>query len=242
MADVQEAVTSVTHDPKRLALVVGAGIGIGLLWRHFSKGKAVAGGTSEALTNPYDAMQGAGNLGAFGSNIGGEPTTNDGTADRRDVVNSGITLPVAQWVITGTDGSKYLTDGLNITPYPGMAVAPAPAPPTPDPQIGVLQSAIAALTSRLNAAPVPAPAPTPAPAPAPAQAPPTPQAPAPAPAQAAYTIKSGDTLWNLVQKQYGLSGNALINKINEVAAANNLRWNSAHTMVSPFNVGQQIRL
>lgn len=39
-----------------------------------------------------------------------------------------------------------------------------------------------------------------------------------------YTIQSGDNLWNIVKKQYGLTNNTEIaNKVNEIAKANGLK-------------------
>jgi len=122
--ELPESVSTITSDPKKLLLVVGAGVGAGLLWRYYSGKKAVAGAANVAVDasgNPYDSMQGAGNLGAFGGAIGGGVAA---TADRRDVVDAGITLPVSQWIITGADGIRYLTDGVTISPLDTTAPAP----------------------------------------------------------------------------------------------------------------------
>lgn len=253
--DLPESVSSIP--PKRLALIVGGGVAVGLAWRYISKRNAVASpANGTATVNPYDAMQGAGNLGAIAGGI--DSGTNNPSTDRRDVVDAGITLPVAQWVITDESGNKFLTDGHTITPYPGVnlpvgstvspsvAATPAVTPVTPItnttpvvPTIEAPQSPIVkvldSILAKITAPPAPAPAPAPVAAPAAAPAP-------PAASTNAHVIRSGETLWTLVQKQYGLQGQALINKINEVAAANGLRWNSAHTVVTPFNVGQTITL
>jgi hypothetical protein len=127
--ELPESVTKMP--PQRLLLIAGAGIAAGLLWRHFSNKQA--GATGNPL-NPYDSMQGAGNLGAFGSSL--EPTNGIDSADRRDVFGSGINLPVAEWVIVGADGKRYLTNGETITPLEGATSAPipsTPAPPAPAP-------------------------------------------------------------------------------------------------------------
>jgi hypothetical protein len=110
--ELPESVTNMP--PQRLLLIVGGGIAAGLLWRKYANkgGAATTGGSS---ANPYDSMQGAGNLGAFGSSLESTNGTND-SADRRDVFGSGINLPVTEWVIVGADGKRYLTNGETITP------------------------------------------------------------------------------------------------------------------------------
>lgn len=74
----------------------------------------------------------------------------------------------------------------------------------------------------------------------PAQPATPPEAPAtPTPVVGTVTIKSGDTLWGLVQKRYGTATRA---KVDEIAALNGLSWNAAHTQVSPWRIGQTVKL
>lgn len=81
--------------------------------------------------------------------------------------------------------------------------------------------------------------------PAPAAPPPTttvaaPPPPAPVAAETTHTIKAGETLIGIVRARY--PGVPVIAKVNEIAAINGLKWNAAHTMVTPFRVGQILRL
>lgn len=139
--------------PKRLALIAGGGIVVGLILRHFSKkSTATSTPTVDANGNVVDTSQLAlagsstGNLGAAG--VGGTTvgtTGTDPTAATRDVGT--ITLPITKWVVT-INGVDYYTDGTNFTPV--YTDTPTPVVPNPVPT------------------PEPAPAPTPTPAPAPA--------------------------------------------------------------------------
>lgn len=72
----------------------------------------------------------------------------------------------------------------------------------------------------------------------------TPTSPEPAttpaqPSSGTYTIKAGDTLVGVARARYG---NANRSTLDKLAALNNLTWNSAHTMVTPFRVGQVLTL
>lgn len=66
-----------------------------------------------------------------------------------------------------------------------------------------------------------------------------PPATPPASADPTYTIKAGDTLWGIVKAHYG---SVTTNRVRAVAAYNGLTWSTDGTRVSPFKVGQVLKL
>jgi hypothetical protein len=139
MANPLESITSLP--PKRLALIVGGGIALGLGLRYMNKRKGVSGSSVPVAAEPpvvadtsQLALSGSstGNLG-----IGGSLASSDGGTR-----NLGqIALPVVQWVVE-IGGEKFLTDGVTLTPLsPGNTGDPGdyedrndqqPSNPTPN--------------------------------------------------------------------------------------------------------------
>ena len=144
--------------PQRLAIVVGGGVGVGLLWRWYAKRKAgsainAGGQMTDASGVPVDTSQfalaqnSAGNLGASGSGSSYVPSPNNAVSPSATPAGS-FPLPVTKGVVTGSDGIDYYIDSYGNILGP---VNPVQAPlPTPTPT------------------PTPAPTPTPTPAPTPA--------------------------------------------------------------------------
>lgn len=119
---ITDAVTNIP--PKRMVLIVGGGLAVGLLWRYMSgRSSGPSGGTvaGDSTGLPLPTV----------GNLGGSETT----GDRRDVWGSGITLPVSKWIIEDSEGNQYVTDGSVIdplTPTPSGDTDP-PSPTTPPP-------------------------------------------------------------------------------------------------------------
>lgn len=89
--------------PKTLGIIVVGGIGLGLLWRRYSAGKAASAPAVDNTALPTT----------------GNPLTG-GSSDSTTTPNSpgSLNFPIVKWVIT-IGGVDYLTDGTNIWPIPG---------------------------------------------------------------------------------------------------------------------------
>ncbi len=120
--------------------------------------------------------------------------------------------------------SKYL-NGQPLTEQESniveLAIRTIGPTPYPAPPVTVIPTVI----------PQPNPNPTPTPAPVPA----TPVAPA----VPTHTIVSGDTLWGVVKAHYG---SVTTVRVRNVAAANGLAWIDNGTKVTPWRIGQVIKL
>lgn len=125
-------------NPKHVAVIVGGGVAIGLVWRQVSKRRSVTTGSATGSATgdtaaPVDLTQfaladnSAGNLGVFPTAPAVDTTTT------RDV--GMISFPVVKWGIV-IDGIEYLTDGTNIElaqPIVNVVQPVTPTPSTPAP-------------------------------------------------------------------------------------------------------------
>jgi len=97
--------------PKRLAIIAGAGIGAGLLWRHYANKNVATSTPVDSSGAPVDMSQyalaenSAGNLSAGGS--GGGLTTVPNSNDATRGLDSFLPLPITKYVTTGQDGVDY---------------------------------------------------------------------------------------------------------------------------------------
>lgn len=123
--------------PKRLAMIAAGGIGLGLLWRHYSASRGsqtTAGGTDSAVVDTSQlalAQNSAGNLGAAQTVPLASP--NDAT---RDLGSGYFPLPVTKGVIRGADGIDYYIDSTGVIIGPvygpsGTTQVPAYLGPNP---------------------------------------------------------------------------------------------------------------
>ncbi len=133
MANPLESITSLP--PKRLALIVGGGVALGLGLRYMNKRK---GGSSVPVAAEPPVVADTSQLALSGSStgnlgVGGSLASSDGGTR-----NLGqIALPVVQWVVE-IGGEKFLTDGVTLTPLSPGAVPneddrnQEPSNPTPN--------------------------------------------------------------------------------------------------------------
>ena len=123
--------------PQRLAIVVGGGVGVGLLWRWYAKRKgtkagSVGGTYTDASGVPVDTSQfalagnSAGNLGA------GSGMVSDTNSATRDMGTGNFPLPVSKGVATGANGIEYYIDSYGHILGPvNPTQAPLPTPTGP---------------------------------------------------------------------------------------------------------------
>lgn len=88
--------------PKRLALIAGTGVGLGLLWRHFAARKATAVVQTDA------SAQGSPETAAsqYSQGVATDPVYNPNDA-YRDLGGSAFPVNVSYGVVQGADGNWY---------------------------------------------------------------------------------------------------------------------------------------
>lgn len=162
------------------------------------------------------------------------------------------TSPVRDyWVETSIDGGRTFK-GFAVTKSPvtlsGARVSPDGKVPTrvlitARSAHGNSSKASTVFTTSKPPAPAPTPKPTapkpPPPAPKPPPKPAPKPTPPPAPKPTVHTIRSGDVLWNLVQRYYG---RVTMTAVRHVAAVNGIRLTGSGTNVrpSPWRIGQRV--
>lgn len=109
-------------DGKKVAIIAVAGVGIGLIWKHFSNKTAAASNTLDP--NAYALTDNStGNL-ATGSGSNGGIVDDSTTRD-----TGSINLPVVGWVVTIAGIQYWTADGTNFTVVNGTN--PGPTTTTP---------------------------------------------------------------------------------------------------------------
>lgn len=121
MADLSAATNM---DPKRLLLIVGGGVAIGLGWRYWNKRNGGAAVPSTVDTAQQDLL----NTGFSTVGAGAGSGTGSGSNDRRDTVANGtLPLPIVSYLVRDDNGALYQVTGDSFTPLSDV-IAPTPAP------------------------------------------------------------------------------------------------------------------